>query len=125
MRLHFLVIAALLSAAGCSNAVEVCAGVGQSGIILDVRDARNNASLNTAAIVTVTQRSSPFQTASGKIYTSSPLPLSLTDGRAGDYRVKVEVPGYVAWERVITVPMRGGKCPSIETQQVQVLLQPA
>lgn len=125
MRLHFLAIAALLSATGCSNAVEVCAGVGQTGIILDMRDARNNASLNTAANVTVTQLSSPFRTASGNMFTGSAQPLSLTDNRAGDYRVKVEVPGYVAWERVITVPLRGGKCPSVEPQQVQVLLQHA
>lgn len=125
MRLRFFALAALLSTVACSDAVEVCAGVGQTGIILDVRDARNNASLNTTAIVTVTQLSSPFQSASGNMFTGSPQPLSLTDDRAGDYRVKVKAPGYMAWERVITVPMSGGKCPSIKPQQVQVLLQHA
>lgn len=123
--------ALLLALASCT--VGACAGsdcisgVGAPGVLLSVRDSLTGVLLDSISIVTVvrlTNKLAPNQPDSvrGSLTAGSTAPrgpLSITDDHPARYRILVEAPRYLAWEKSVDVERA---CTSVRTILLVALL---
>ena len=110
-----------LAILACRGPTDDCAGVGVDGIQLAVIDSLTGSNLSSAATVTVTQLSPPYESRTG-LLGSSPSPLGVAADRPGSYAVSVAATGYVTWTSTIEVRPDGGRCSQTITTNVTARL---
>jgi hypothetical protein len=114
---RFVIVSCLLVAAACEGGPsETCVGTAVTGIVVHVRDAVSLRNLDTLATVTISRAAAPFDSLTGQPWVAS----LVTNDKPGEYKVRVDVPGYASATRNVTVPAATTFCSTVISQSVSV-----
>lgn len=116
------VLSATLAANACSMPFSGdCDGLGEYGIIAEVRTSDGTPAANGAMMIAT---DGAFADTVGPVIgfptNQGPLQISGVENRGGTYAVRITKPYWTSVTRTVRVP--GGSCGYVETQQLQVTL---